>query len=333
MFEFILTIDYEKYGNGQGSLADLVYEPAEKLKPLLQKCGVELVLFVEVAELEVIEAGEADPAIGLVKEQLREFYGQGCEVALHIHPQWYNARSENGNWHLDHNEYNLCLLPQERIAQIVNRGIAYLQNVLGEPDFVPVSFRAGNWLLQPTRRVAEVLAERGIKVDSSVFKGGLQHQHGLDYRPALRNGYYWKFSDDVNIVDPKGTLLELPIYTEMVPIWRMATSKRLSLQRKAPLSAKSESSKNGKLERIKDFLRFRYPLKLDFCRMTLSEFIRMIERVIKEDEKDPDTFRPLVAIGHTKDLVDFDTVDSFLSYLRKKQILISTFKDIFPKCG
>jgi hypothetical protein len=173
-----------------------------------------------------------------------------------------------------------------------------------------------------------MLSERGIKVDSSVFKGGLLHQQGLDYRPALRNGYYWKFRADINMPTPDGALLELPIFTQMVPFWRMATGKRVGLQRKGSGAAKSGK---GMLVRLMDFSRFLYPLKLDFCRMNLEELTRMLDAVIEKDRRDPDSFKPLVAIGHTKDLGDFHTIESFLGYLTEKRISVSTFREIFPR--
>ena len=81
-----------------------------------------------------------------------------------------------------------------------------------------------------------------------------------------------------------------------------------------------------------DFLRLRQPLKLDFCRMTLDELTSMVDRAIKVDQQNPLSYMPLVAIGHTKDLVDFDTVESFLSYLGQKGIAVSTFEEVYPKC-
>ena len=58
----------------------------------------------------------------------------------------------------------------------------------------------------------------------------------------------------------------------------------------------------------------------------------MVDRVIREDQQNPTSFRPIVAIGHTKDLVDFETVESFLSYLEKKGIKVSTFQEVYEKC-
>jgi hypothetical protein len=298
------------------------------LRAIFEKWNARFVAFIEVAELEMIEANNTDQAIDLVKNQIREFFREGYELGLHLHPQWYNARYESGKWQLDYDEYNLCTLALERAVQIVDRSIEYIRNLLGVPDFTPFSFRAGNWLFQPTRSLAEVLAERGIRVDSSVFKGGLQHQYKLDYRRALKNGYYWPFSDEVNVPDPQGILIEFPIYTKTVPIWKLATTKRIGLQRKVPTRTRAGKER---IFRLLDFLRFYQPLKFDFCRMTMNELIHMLDKEIQQDEKDPGPFRPVIAIGHTKDLIDFETVDYLLQYLRTKNIPISTFKEIYSK--
>jgi peptidoglycan/xylan/chitin deacetylase (PgdA/CDA1 family) len=329
MIECIFTIDYEIYGNGEGSLNDLVYEPTWELVQIFENEGVRFVCFVEAAELEKIEELRTDVAIHDVRRQIRELHQRGFEIALHLHPQWFNASYGNGQWLLDYGEYNLCTLPKSRIVHLVERAIAYLRDVLGLADFTPLSFRAGNWLFQPTGTAANILAERGIKIDSSVFKGGWQRNHNLDYRKALKNGYYWKFADHVELRDPMGKLLEMPIYSQMVPFWRMLTKKRVGLQRKRPsVGGKMQKKTN----RLLDYLRLKYPLKFDFCRMTIDELISMLDRIIQEDQSSPTCLKPVVAIGHSKDLIDFETIRSFLFYLRKRGISISTFEEIYPRC-
>lgn len=329
MIECIFTIDYEIFGNGTGSLREHVYEPAEKLAAVFRKWQARFVVFVEVAELEMIEAYAADPYLELVKQQLRRFHADGFELGLHIHPWWYNARNENGKWHLDHSEYNLCTLPRQRIGEIVDRSIAHLRSILGAPDFTPLSFRAGHLLFQPAHPLATVLAERGVRVDSSVYKGGLWHQHNLDYRPALTNGCYWKFTASSNMPDPQGVLVELPIYTRMVPTWEMFTSKRVGMERNGSSTAQS----NWKmLSRINDFLRLRYPLKFDLGQMTKEEFTGVMDAVIREDQENPRLYRPIVAIGHTKDLINSETVESILSYLAKRGIGQATLSDAYERC-
>ncbi|HTZ56702.1 MAG TPA: hypothetical protein VMB49_01330, partial [Acidobacteriaceae bacterium] len=262
MIECVFTLDYEIYGDGSGSLKESVYEPAAHLARLFGKRNARFVNFVEVAELEKIDAHATDPYIGLVKRQVKQFHEDGFETGLHLHPQWSNARYRDGRWQLDLSEYNLCTLSRGRIVEIVSQAIAYLRCLLEQPDFVPFSFRAGNWLFQPTQTAASVLREHGIKVDSSVFKGGVQRTHGLDYRRALQNGYFWLFDADVNQPAADGSWMEVPIYAEMVPPWKMATGKRMGFGGYGSV----RSSARHKLERMLDFVRFRYPLKLDFCR-------------------------------------------------------------------
>ena len=328
MIECLFTLDYEIYGNGEGSLRELVHDPAERLTAIFEKWNARFVNFVEAAEFEKIEECGTDPCIDLVKKQIHDLHQKGFEIALHLHPQWYNARYQQGQWQLDYGEYNLCTLSRPRIVEIVERALSYLRYAVGQAQFTPLSFRAGNWLFQPTRTAASVLAEKGIKIDSSVFKGGLQHNYDLDYRRALKNGYYWPFSTDANEPDPSGGWIEVPIYTEMVPVWRMATSKRIRLGKNAGMAGQNT---RRKVNRALDFLRFRYPLKFDFCRMTLEEMTSMVERVIREDAKRPTVYRPLVAIGHTKDLNDCRAVDAFLEFLDAKGIAVCTFTDIYSK--
>ena len=85
-------------------------------------------------------------------------------------------------------------------------------------------------------------------------------------------------------------------------------------------------------DRLRDAVRFRYPKKFDFCRMSTNEMISLVEKEIEKDRKFPGKLRPLVAIGHTKDLFDTKSIGNFLSYLRDKKIPISCFKDIYDKC-
>ena len=306
MIDCIFTLDYEIYGNGTGTLRELVYEPAQELAGIFRRWNARFVNFVEVVELQKIDSCHADPYIEQVARQVRELYEDGFEVGLHLHPQWANAQYEKGKWNLDFSEYNLCTLPRTRIQQIVEKSLSYLRHLVGQSDFVPLSFRAGNWLFQPTNQAAAVLGENGIRVDSSVFKGGVQRNHGLDYRPALRNGYYWFFDEDVNDSRPRGRWMELPIYTEMVPAWQVPTSKRLGFRGGFGLA---RATAKQKINRVRDFLRYRYPIKFDFCRMTLKELTSAVTGVIAQDREDPGTYRPIVAIGHTKDLCDAATVD------------------------
>ncbi len=329
MIACIFTIDYEIYGSGEGDLRTLVLDPSRQLLALFDRWNARIVNFVEAAELEKIEEFRTDAAVSEVRDQIREMRKQGHEIALHLHPQWFNARPEGGQWLLDYAEYNLCVLPPERISKLVRQAIAYLGEVVGDSGFKPFSFRAGNWLFQPTRHAAAALAREGVRIDSSVFKGGCQGFHGLDYRRSCRNPDFWTFSSDVNVPDPHGTMLEIPIYTKLVPFWKMVTGKRVGLQRKGGYSSRSLKQR---VSRLRDLSRLTHPLKFDFCRMTLRELTTMVDEVAAEDRKTPEQFRPMVMIGHSKDLLDFEAIERFLEYLAKRQIDVATLEQVYDRC-
>jgi hypothetical protein len=328
MIECIFTLDYEIYGDGTGSLRDLVYEPTDRLAELFQRHDVKFVVFAEIAELARIEEYGTDPALDLVRKQVRNLNRAGFEMGLHIHPWWHNARYDGTRWILDFSEYNLCTLPKARISTIISEGIRNLRNLVNRPDFTPISHRAGNWLFQPTESLATVLAQSGICIDSSVFPGGWRHDYGLDYRKTPKGHYYWAFLEDILKPDPKSGLYEVPIHSVMVPFWRMQVAKRLAYGNAFGATARTLG---GATKRMRDFLRFRHPLKLDFTRLTSAQMIATLSEVLVSDRKEPNKLRPIVAIGHSKDLSDYKAVDEFLTFLRENGITISTFKDVHSK--
>jgi hypothetical protein len=64
--------------------------------------------------------------------------------------------------------------------------------------------------------------------------------------------------------------------------------------------------------------------------MTLAELTGMVTNVLREDQRKPETYKPLVAIGHTKDFTDPHTLDQFLGFLTKNEIRVTTFRGAYP---
>jgi hypothetical protein len=321
MIECVFTLDYEIYGNGEGSLRDLVLGPTRQLAELFQAFGAPFVVFAEAVEFARMEEAQSDPDTAGVRAQLRELRRLGHEIALHLHPWWANARYEDGRWCLDWSERNIGTLEPGRVEVIVSGGIRYLREALDEPSFTPLAFRAGQWAIQPSPVILSVLARQGVRVDSSVFKGGRLHDLGLDYRPAVANGSFWRIGNDVNVPDPNGMLWEVPIYTQLVPFWQMLGRKRLKLQSKT----RSASQGSPLSHHWRDFLRFRYPRKLDFCRMTFAEMREAVEVVLEQHQAGRENHNLLVAIGHSKDFVDSEAVRRFLAFLQERAIAVTTF--------
>jgi hypothetical protein len=321
MIECIFTLDYEIYGNGQGSLRDLVLDPTQRLAEVFKEFEAPFVVFAEAVEFAKMEEAQCDPDTAGVRAQMRELRTAGHEIALHLHPWWANARYEAGHWHLDWSERNIGTLEPGRVEAIVSGAIRYLREALDDPRFTPLAFRAGQWAIQPTPVIVSVLARHGVRVDSTVFKGGRVHGLDLDYRPAVANGGLWRFGNDVNVPDPDGQLCEVPIHTQLVPFWQMLGRKRLKLHSKT----RSASQGSPLPHHWRDFLRFRYPRKLDFCRMTFAEMREAVEGVLEEKQVQGGQSSPIVAIGHSKDFVDPEAVRRFLTFLRHQSVAVTTF--------
>lgn len=328
MIDFIFTLDYEIYGNGKGSLKELVYEPAGKLIEVFKKHKAKLVFFVEVAELESIDSTSSDPFINRIKDQIKYIRDNGFEIGLHIHPQWYRAQFKDNNWLLNYAEYNLASLPENRIKDLLDRALSYLRSLVIDSKFTPYAYRAGNWLINPARKIAPLLASHGIKIDSSVFKGGYQSAVGLDYRQAPSDLYFWKFTDDAIKPAKEGVLIEIPIFIRMITPWKFIKGKRLSLEKDVH---KTGNLKELFYRRFRDFIRWRLPLKFDFCRLDYKELTLTTEEIIKRDKLTPLIYKPIVLIGHTKDKPDIRMIDTFLTYLEKRNIRTAYFQEVAQK--
>ncbi|MDI6698989.1 MAG: hypothetical protein QME85_08645 [Candidatus Saccharicenans sp.] len=328
MLDFIFTVDYEIYGNGSGSLDELVYKPAKRLIDLFSVYDSNLVFFIEAAELEMMESVGSDPAIDLVLFQIKEIRKLGHEIGLHIHPQWYKGRFQNGQWILNYDEYNLCLLPEERISEIIRRAISFLRDKLDDPSFIPLAYRGGNWLMTPSDIISRILYNEGVRIDSSVFKGGYQYSTGLDYRRAPADLFYWRFSNDVLTPDSHGPMLELPVFTKMIPLWKFMRGKRLALEKS---SASTDSFLNKIKRRFRDFMRWKVPVKLDYCRLSYNELLYITKEIIRADRDKPDEYRPIVLIGHTKDNPDNSIIEHYLAFLKCQELRITTFGPVFEQ--
>ena len=276
MVYLIFTLDYEIFGNGEGSLKELVFEPTQKLNDLFSKYGYKYVNFVEAAELIKIKEYGSDPYIQNVESQIKKMYKDGFEIALHIHPQWFNGKYIDNKWVLDYEEYNLSLLDMNKIYLYVKSCISYLRQIIGINSYSPVAFRAGGWLIQPSSNITKVLKNNNIRIETSVFNGGIQRNYKLDFTKYPKNLKYWSYSEDVLMPDIKGDIFEIPIYTEMVYFWKMYSKKRQEIY-----SSSKRTTLNIKQLYLSylDKMRITYPKKFDFTKMTFLEMQDTLTRI------------------------------------------------------
>jgi len=57
----------------------------------------------------------------------------------------------------------------------------------------------------------------------------------------------------------------------------------------------------------------------------------MLKKIVALDQESPSILKPIVAIGHTKDLKDIDAVDYFLKNLNESGLKVTTFRSIYGK--
>ncbi len=234
----VISLDYEVYfGRRSGSVEGAVLAPSQALCHLAAEHCVPLVFFVDAAWLlRLREEGRRHPALmaehDRVMRQLQRFADEGHELQLHVHPHWRDSHWADGDWKLDLRRYRLHEFDDAEIVDIVQECTQLLRSVAGRN---PVSaYRAGGWCIQPFQRLRPALRQAGIRIDSTVYAGGVQQGEGPwhDFThapPASR----WRFEHDPLRPDETGSFLEVPIASHRVGpafYWRLALMRKLKLR-------------------------------------------------------------------------------------------------------
>jgi hypothetical protein len=319
MLNLLFTLDYEIHGNGQGNPYALMVEPTSRLLDLLDKYGAKLTIMADVAEILKFkeyksQRGQDDYHHEAIAGQLREAIRRGHDVQLHLHASYFNARVERGAWTQDWSEYDFANLPYDRMRQLVSTGKTYLEELLQpvDPGYACRVFRAANWSVSPSTNVVRALVANGIQIDTSVFKYG--RREGLvnfDYRHAWSALTPWRASEsDICRPDPRGELIEFPIYSENRLLGAFVTPQRVyravisrihkhanANGRRGAAPAAGEMQQNGRRKSL-SLLR-RHAWKADFNQCGGRQLICALQRAERDHAR---VSRPLpfTLIGHSK---------------------------------
>jgi hypothetical protein len=319
VLDILFTLDYEIHGNGHGSPRALMLEPTARMLRQFDRHGAKLTVMADIAEIlrfrrHAEETGRDDFDAAGIEEQLREVVRTGHDVQLHVHPAYFNATFEDGEWRLDYAEYDLAGLGFERIDEIVGVGKRYLEELLQPVDasYVCLASRSANWSMQPSEHLVRALVGNGLLVDSSVFKYG--RRNGLvtfDYRDAHSALVPWRVDpEDVCRARPDGELLEFPIYAEHRRLHSFVSVNRVyrAIQTRAhPVPAATVATANPRRARAPRArlagaaakLTARHAWKLDFNQCTGRQLVAALERVARRYDH-ADRTLPVVLIGHSK---------------------------------
>lgn len=330
---FILTLDYELFGDGSGDVFKHMIAPTEKILKICNHHNFKTTIFFETVEyLQLKKEWENGNKMGYqynpieaIEKQLQEAATNGHDIQLHIHPQWVNAKYRTHKWEVDLSSWRLGGFRQNggyTLEQLLLEGKNAIENIIHPvlPDYKCIALRAGGYNIMPSDTVFAAMKKTGLKVDSSVFPGGYETSSlsNYDYRHVpVSLDYWWGSPADITrISSGHPEILEVPIFALPQARWRKVLSyhrlKSMLLNKKSAASSlsKEKIAQKSTLDKIR-FLREKEAFTWDICLFDSrlhSRFLKYIEHRLDEKRNS------LVLIGHPKS--PFNEA-AFLGLIRK----------------
>lgn len=323
--DLALTLDYELFGDGSGDVFTDLVQPTDKILEVCNTHNAKITIFFEVVEYWRIKEewnkgnhmGYSQNPIAAIEKQILDAFRAGHDIQLHIHPQWINAKYDQG-WRVD-NHWCMKDIPLSPTAQfstdlisVLGKGKETLEQLLRplSADYCCNIFRAGGFNILPSQPIITALLELEFKMDSSVYAGGYDknNETDIDFRLLKNNIPYWQINNgDVlsqkNLQGKNTGMIEIPIFSSPMLRYKKYDFNRLSILLKNGNSAKKtlqgRIGKKTLLQKIKFFFEYEH-LTWDFCLFNIrktKKFIRLAENMIK---KNNGSYHPLVLIGHSK---------------------------------
>lgn len=348
MFKIIITLDYEIFGEGSGDVKKHMIEPTSRLLDICDEYGAKLTIMFEVGEYWAFKSEEEKGEFEelsykpskLMEQQAVDAIKRGHDVQLHLHPQWIGAKY-NGGWKLNHDYWRLANLPNGlgnkddvfSIRGSLYKGKKDLEKLLKPVNnkYECIAFRAGAWCIQPEKNVIRAMKDVGIKVDTSVFKGGYTNNgEYYDFRNVVNNyGYWWTKEDNICQEGDKGkNIIEIPIYALVQPFILNFKWTKLMWILKTKMIIKNKNfnyyAKQGKNKNLKKNFKIlfeKYPIKWDFCKLNHNDLYLYLQKIIiNEKNNSYDLGIPVVMIGHSKDFFNERNFDAFLKKVKRNYI-------------
>lgn len=338
MRKVVVTTDHEIFGNGTGDVRQHVVDPTERMCRIGEKYDVPVTIFFELEEFLSFREFSAElksvwgyDGAAEMEKQARDLAQRGHDVQLHLHPQWYRAEREGGEWqlHMDKLTVDSLFDHEDQAIAYLGERKAELESISGKPV---TCYRAGGFAAQPGQMLLKGLKENGFVLDSSVVKGLKREKPcPLNFDDAPE-GRMWTVSDNVINEDPNGSLWEVPIHSVMKRRYNQLTPERLVAKfsgnvPKAQQKAMVEQLGIGKNPiNIAKFLAQRVPIKMDYHNLTAKTLRKMILGAPEPRAGEPDV---LVLIGHSKEHVDDAKFERFCQMVAAEpDVEAVTLKDV-----
>ncbi len=352
----ILTNDWELFGDGSGDFFEIQYNPTLELIKLLQNEGATITLMAEVLQqLKHIEFSDDIPELKEISTSwelaIKNVIENKCDVQLHLHPQWVDAKYIGGKWQLDMSKSPISALTENDFKDIVKSSKNYLEALIQKykPDYKCIAFRAGNYLIQPSEIPIKVLKEVGIKSDLSVTKW-LYSDQNYDFRSAYSNFKPWFVNPkDINQkFDNCNSIIEFPIYSvrhlnspflrKFFPLiyyklrYSLAIkSEDISWQKERNRIKETRYPKNIRYYKTSEKKNLKWYLnkiisyetiQLDYDHLYPEFFVKIIRDLYKNKEAVNFAkyfeFIPIIATAHIKDIHNLKNIKKILRLINKE---------------
>lgn len=349
----IFSLDYEIHGNGSGEFTNWAYFPTSQMLNVFDAFGAKLTIMAEMGHYWAMQRHKElfSDDIYLFESQLKNAIERGHDVQLHFHPQWIDAKYENGDWNLEFSRKTI-----ERLCHNYDEAYFYLKKGKDElqklltpvnSEYRCIGFRAGFLQIQPSVNVMKALEDAGFLSDTSVSKGMKANDNLrlMDFSSAYSRYLLWKPSaHDICQNDESGSILEFPILSQRAGIINKIVNKIIKLNGRVNIRDLISffMARYGKgmpsyirrpfSHKIKSVIKKEWSY-VDFCLRDPSYLIKQIKIVASELAGNSDySYVPVVLISHSKDFFFSNNLASFLKACQDiEEVEFTTYSEAIKK--
>ncbi len=347
MMELILTLDYEIFGKGSGNVFKHMIGPTEDFLNICAHEDIKVTIFFEVLEYIKIRdewgrgnrMGYAEDPVMAIEAQLQKAFRDGHDIQLHLHPQWINAKYENG-WMVDEKYWRLPLVNREEcgysIEELLRLGKETIESIIRPLDdsYRCIIMRAADFNIYPSQEICHAMRSAGIIADSSIIPGARADDgySFFDYGSIPSSVPYWFVNDDdlMNLSDSHSSsysLVEFPIFAISLKRYKKFDYHRIRTKMKnaqyALMRLKQKTDNKDFRSSIKYYLQGE-SVPWDFSLSSywkMKDFYARAEEIAERSDFIP---HPFVMIGHSKEFLRKNSLMKFLRYAGKRHVRFIT---------
>jgi hypothetical protein len=351
MNNYILTFDYELFGSGKGCVIKHLVVPTQNILKDLKKLDVKATFFIEQLEIDaIISLKESYPVntaeyknAVLVEQQVLEIAREGHDIQLHLHPQWYGAKYENGQWQLNFDWWRFSALPYNTLEdgtpgkyELIRDGKSSLEKRIRKvnPEYNCHSFRAGGYNVGSDKSSLDALLNNGMLVDSSVCPGFFSNSKlsQYDYTTVDSHLGFWRANKSLlsPITDSheQKNCIQLPLVTvqssfkEKLSLARMYATIKNKKYKKVNYNGKDLQSGPRNVDQLTN-------TNFDVCLSGNVQIEKLKSRI--EQLAGKNSSFPVTLIGHPKDHSWFSPMKGIIKTITKSDRFI-TVSEFVKEC-